>query len=345
MIVDNGKYYLYRHIRLDKNEPFYIGVGTKKNNKKWEDNKIYLRSNVSIGRNITWNRIVAKTEYAVDILLESDDRHFVLKKEIEFIKLYGRIDLCTGTLCNFTDGGEGALNISKDSIIKRIETKKKTGSFYRNKEHLKKYRLPKGAKSDWTAKKCYLYSSINGNFISDYRSATDCSIYVNMSDATVNKMCRNNNRYKQFIFSYNDLGEKINPNDFKERKHLSNKVIQYNKDTGDIIKIWETGADAARHFGLHIGAVTHAIRSGNLSSGYKWGIFDTIKSEKIPVPIHIWKSCKKINKIDKITGIIIKEYNSGADAAKELKVSNAAICQALKNGSLCCGYKWDYCQK
>lgn len=25
MVVDNGKYFLYRHIRLDKNEPFYIG--------------------------------------------------------------------------------------------------------------------------------------------------------------------------------------------------------------------------------------------------------------------------------------------------------------------------------
>lgn len=26
-----NKYYLYRHIRLDKNEPFYIGIGTKRN--------------------------------------------------------------------------------------------------------------------------------------------------------------------------------------------------------------------------------------------------------------------------------------------------------------------------
>lgn len=26
-----GKYYLYRHIRLDKNEVFYIGVGTIQN--------------------------------------------------------------------------------------------------------------------------------------------------------------------------------------------------------------------------------------------------------------------------------------------------------------------------
>ena len=33
MIDNYGKYYLYRHIRLDKNEPFYIGIGTKKESK------------------------------------------------------------------------------------------------------------------------------------------------------------------------------------------------------------------------------------------------------------------------------------------------------------------------
>jgi len=29
------KGYLYRHIRLDKNEVFYIGIGTEKNDTKW----------------------------------------------------------------------------------------------------------------------------------------------------------------------------------------------------------------------------------------------------------------------------------------------------------------------
>ena len=34
MIEDQGKYYLYRHIRLDTNEPFYIGIGKKLSNFK-----------------------------------------------------------------------------------------------------------------------------------------------------------------------------------------------------------------------------------------------------------------------------------------------------------------------
>ena len=35
MLENTGKYYLYRHIRLDKNEPFYIGIGTKVNKKSF----------------------------------------------------------------------------------------------------------------------------------------------------------------------------------------------------------------------------------------------------------------------------------------------------------------------
>jgi hypothetical protein len=43
-----------------------------------------------------------------EILLEFDNRNDAIKKEIEFIKLYGRKDLGLGCLVNMTDGGEGA---------------------------------------------------------------------------------------------------------------------------------------------------------------------------------------------------------------------------------------------
>lgn len=110
-------YYLYRHIRLDKNEPFYIGIGTI----QVIDNKYYYYSRAKDkgNRNIIWIRIVAKTKYKIDILLESEDYEFIKQKEIEFVKLYGRIDLKTGILANMTDGGEGCLNISPESLIKR----------------------------------------------------------------------------------------------------------------------------------------------------------------------------------------------------------------------------------
>ena len=103
--------YLYRHIRLDKNIPFYIGIGS--------DEK-YLRANSNKNRNLHWLNIVSKTEYEVEILFEHDDYEFIKEKEIEFIKLYGRQDSLKGTLCNLTDGGDGCLGLihSDDSKLK-----------------------------------------------------------------------------------------------------------------------------------------------------------------------------------------------------------------------------------
>lgn len=106
MIEDEGKYYLYRHIRLDKNEVFYVGIGTKKliSTGKFKDeyNRAFDRSK----RSAFWKRIIDKTDYKVEIILESNSRGFTEEKEKEFIALYGRINLGTGILCNLTNGGE-----------------------------------------------------------------------------------------------------------------------------------------------------------------------------------------------------------------------------------------------
>ena len=89
---------VYRHIRLDKNEPFYIGIGE-------DPQRPYDRCKSS--RNNHWMNIIKKTEYRVDILFDDLTWEEACEKEKEFIKLYGRKDLGTGTLVNLSDGGEG----------------------------------------------------------------------------------------------------------------------------------------------------------------------------------------------------------------------------------------------
>ena len=89
--------YVYRHIRLDKNQPFYIGVGTYDTYERAYDKK---------NRNLHWKNIVRKTEYEVDILVDGLSEKEAFAKEIEFISLYGKS--CNGgLLCNIADGGEG----------------------------------------------------------------------------------------------------------------------------------------------------------------------------------------------------------------------------------------------
>lgn len=91
--------HVYRHIRLDKNEPFYIGIGVDDLGRRARDNKAR--------RSKWWNRIVEKHGYEIHILFEDVSIEFAKEKEKEFIALYGRLDLGTGTLCNLTNGGDG----------------------------------------------------------------------------------------------------------------------------------------------------------------------------------------------------------------------------------------------
>jgi len=91
--------YVYRHIRLDKNQPFYVGIGTDIN---------YNRALMKIKRNNIWYKIIAKTDYKVEIVLDDLTWDQACEKEKEFIAIYGRKDLGNGILCNLTDGGEGA---------------------------------------------------------------------------------------------------------------------------------------------------------------------------------------------------------------------------------------------
>lgn len=109
--------YLYRHIRLDKNEPFYIGVGGL------DEFDEYKRAQKSLQRNTIWTRISKKTKYEVEIVLDNIGKSEALEKEKEFINLYGRIDKKTGILANLTDGGEGTTGTLYDRSHKMINVK------------------------------------------------------------------------------------------------------------------------------------------------------------------------------------------------------------------------------
>lgn len=124
--------YVYRHIRKDKNEPFYIGIGK-------DDGGEYIRAHQKAsarGNSIIWKRIAEKTEYEVEILLDNLEWKEAGKKEIEFIKLYGRIDRSTGTLANLTDGGDGNLGLihSAESLKKIGEATKNRVGYWKGKK-------------------------------------------------------------------------------------------------------------------------------------------------------------------------------------------------------------------
>lgn len=99
------KYYIYRHIRLDTNTPFYIGVGSH------GARAPYARAfafTLAARRSLKWYQIYNKAPIDVDIIFESDDREEIFTKEIEFISIYKR-ELDGGVLVNNSTGGKSIL--------------------------------------------------------------------------------------------------------------------------------------------------------------------------------------------------------------------------------------------
>jgi hypothetical protein len=101
--------YVYRHIRLDNNKPFYIGVGKSDTDLK--------RAFSTFNRNLHWKEIIKQTNYKVEILLNNLTVEDAFKKEIYFIKIYKKIK-DGGTLCNISNGGRGG-SLSKEVNQKR----------------------------------------------------------------------------------------------------------------------------------------------------------------------------------------------------------------------------------
>lgn len=95
--------YIYKHTRKDNGEVFYVGLSLKNDPKH---GRAYSRGD---RRNTHWKNIVNNTEYEVHIIEDNLTPEEAIAKEKEYIALYGRKDLGLGTLCNFTDGGEGGL--------------------------------------------------------------------------------------------------------------------------------------------------------------------------------------------------------------------------------------------
>lgn len=119
------KFYVYQHIREDKNEIFYIGIGTRSE----QDLRCntYSRAYSKHVDNNIWLKVVAKTKWKFEILFESDDRKEVEQMEIGLIAKYGRKCDKTGCLVNLTLGGESNLGYKHTEETKKKISKKQKG--------------------------------------------------------------------------------------------------------------------------------------------------------------------------------------------------------------------------
>lgn len=214
------KWYVYRHIRLDKNIPFYIGIGNKK-----EYARAYeFRSGK---RNICWTRIYNKTKIEVEILFDGLTKEEAANKEKEFIALYGRVDNQTGILANMTNGGDGVFGrVISDELrdkfrISKIgklnpqfgkqvsqETRQKRSNSIKGKKRTLEIKQKQSLASikSGQAKTTLLYD-INDNFIGEYHSLSEACRSIGLNPAKysgkASMVARNKkNQCKGFKFKY-----------------------------------------------------------------------------------------------------------------------------------------------
>lgn len=187
-------HYIYKHIRLDKNEVFYIGKGT--HTKKTYN---YYRAYQSSRRNNIWNNIVAKTEWIVEIMYTDLSSEDCFSKEIELIRLYGKIHNNTGTLANYTDGGEGQLRFHKNSTA-QIQAA--------NMARQIAWRLPKTTKqleavskniSAANPPKAVMQYDLAGNIVNEFISMSDAARHLNVNHGNIS-MCCNGKRDTAYNF-------------------------------------------------------------------------------------------------------------------------------------------------
>lgn len=123
--------YVYRHIRLDKNVPFYIGIC--RNGKDTNFARAYNCNRYQ--RNKIWFRIYSKTKIEVEILFDDVSEEFAKAKEIEFISLYKRI-IDGGTLANLTLGGDGVKGFKNPKLAERNKT-----GIWKGKKHTQETKM------------------------------------------------------------------------------------------------------------------------------------------------------------------------------------------------------------
>lgn len=120
---------VYLHKRATDGKVFYVGIGSNK------------RAFTLQGRSDWWHRVVLKYGYYVDIIAENLTSKEAGEMEVSLIAKYGRRDLGEGYLVNLTDGAEGTVRLSNESIEKRVEkTSKAISAYYPNGVLYKHYK-------------------------------------------------------------------------------------------------------------------------------------------------------------------------------------------------------------
>lgn len=228
--------YVYRHIRLDKNIPFYIGISNG-------DDANYRRAFNKNGRNDIWEKITKISAYEVEILLDGITYDEAIKKEMEFIRLYGRKNIGTGVLANMTDGGEGFCNPSEERRRKMSETAKRTQTGLKHSESRNKTKsLAQGGKNHWNFGK-------------------------KLKNETLIKKSSSMKKKYEGGYIHPMRGRKLSEDRVEKMRKLSSKPICQLSPSGELIREWESALSASKNLGICQRNISRSVYNPHLKAG------------------------------------------------------------------------------
>lgn len=209
------------------------------------------------GRNRFWHRVVTKTKYKVEILYRSCSLPEILKKEYDFILLYGRRDLKTGTLVNLKPGG-GDYN-------KGFKHSEKTKQKFRSRIR------PKGGDCSFS-KPIFVYSNKTGVFLKEYRGAPDICEELKIPHRSQIYECasgKNKSHYAfGYLFYYSYMGEKVPI--YKTRVNLPIGPIYCFDMNYNFIKEYATIQEASLDTQISISKLSNCCKSGRCAYDLYW---------------------------------------------------------------------------
>lgn len=350
---------VYQHRRLDNGEVFYVGIGSK-------DTRAYYNRS----RNIHWHNIANKHGYSVEITHRDLCWEEACSIEQYLISFYGRRDLNEGSLVNMTSGGEGANNLSEETIKKRVantnfkdpariaklqspEAKIKRKKTTNNFQHLRTPEIRKKAvaNTDWsfTADPGYIKRRVANTDYAARSANTDYSYLKNPE--LIAKRIANTDRSKI------DTPEAH----AKQAAKIKIPILQYTI-SGDFIREWSSASDAGISLKIDSSSISKCCKNKAPSAGnYLWRYQDP---EKWFPPVYInrfgskemieravsnrdyksiaLKNSKAIFQYSK-DDVFIKEWISITEAGKKLNIHIGSIAECCKGNVNTAGkFKWRY---
>jgi hypothetical protein len=247
-------YYLYRYIRHDNNEPFYIGIGTRNDyNSQGYKNKsiksMYYRAYCN-DRNYVCLGIMKKSSYDIEIMYETNDFEHIQDKEKEFISLYGVVYDGSGSLTNLTMGGvsfKPTKAYSRRSVYKRKMNNTLTGI---------------------NSKKLYMYD-LDGNFIEEFPCLKGFNMKYGFGDKEgcgISQSIREKVSCNGYFFSFSYF-DKLDISLYKKVK-TKYPVVKYNEEKP--CKIYKSIEDISKDLCIKSDAAYKIVYKNKIVNGFSY---------------------------------------------------------------------------